>query len=94
MGVAARFERTATPLTRLVIVVGWSKLGSPDRYGRMLAYVWLGHTLHNLELIHYGYAHEATYAGPYRYQTEFKAAEKDARDHNRGLWNPSVCPQR
>ena len=44
----------------------------------MLAYVWLGHTLHNLELIHYGYAHEATYAGPYRYQTEFKAAEKDA----------------
>ena len=65
-----------------------------DRYGRMLAYVWLGHTLHNLELIHYGYAHEATYAGPYRYQTEFKAAEKDARDHNRGLWNPSVCPQK
>lgn len=32
VGVAARFERTATPLTRLSIVVGWSKLGSPDRY--------------------------------------------------------------
>lgn len=65
-----------------------------DRYGRMLAYVWLGKTLYNLELIEEGYAYEATYAGPYRYQAEFKDAEKDARDHNRGLWNPRVCPQR
>jgi micrococcal nuclease len=38
-----------------------------------------------------GYAHEYTYYVPYRYQQEFKAAQSDARAHERGLWSPNAC---
>ena len=38
-----------------------------------------------------GYAFENTYDLPYRYQTEFKAAERDARTQERGLWSPNAC---
>jgi len=66
---------------------------SIDKYGRTLAYVWteLGR-LFNLDMIADGYANEYTYYLPYRYQQEFKAAENDARTHDRGLWSPSACP--
>ena len=49
-------------------------------------------TFFNKWMIENGYAHEYTYTIPYKYQTEFKAAEKSARENLRGLWNPSVCP--
>ncbi len=64
-----------------------------DKYGRTLAYVWVdGRDLFNLDMIANGYAHEYTYDLPYRYQDVFKAAERDARANNRGLWSPSACP--
>jgi micrococcal nuclease len=63
-----------------------------DRYGRLLAYVWLKNGLFfNLAMIKDGFAHEYTYDLPYQYQAEFKAAERDARDNERGLWSPSIC---
>jgi micrococcal nuclease len=34
---------------------------------------------------------EYTYDLPYRYQQDFRAAEDDARTHERGLWSPSAC---
>jgi hypothetical protein len=42
-------------------------------------------------MIKEGYAHEYTYDVPYKYQAEFKAAEKSARETNLGLWNPATC---
>jgi micrococcal nuclease len=63
-----------------------------DKYGRTLAYVWTtSGQLFNLDMIADGYAHEYTYYLPYRYQKEFKAAENDARNQERGLWSPASC---
>ena len=63
-----------------------------DEYGRTLAYVWTeSGRLFDLDMIADGYAHEYTYYLPYLYQTEFKAAERDARTHERGLWSPGAC---
>jgi hypothetical protein len=42
-------------------------------------------------MVEQGYAHEYTYDTPYKYQTEFKTAEKNARISQIGLWNPSTC---
>lgn len=64
-----------------------------DKYGRTLAYVWVdGRDLFNVDMIANGYAHEYTYDLPYKYQAEFKAAERDARAQGRGLWSPGACP--
>jgi micrococcal nuclease len=57
-----------------------------DKYDRLLLYIWQGDTFVNKEMILQGYAHEYTYRLPYKYQDEFKAAEKEAREHERGLW--------
>ncbi|MDZ4826811.1 MAG: thermonuclease family protein [Actinomycetota bacterium] len=66
--------------------------GELDRYGRVLAYVWLPDGRHvNEEMVAQGYAHEYTYELPYRYQDEFQAAEADARAADRGLWSPDTC---
>lgn len=66
--------------------------GEFDKYGRVLAYVFLtdGTSL-NKKMIEDGYAFEYTYHIPYLYQQEFKDAEKDARTHKRGLWDTKVC---
>ncbi len=63
-----------------------------DKYGRLLRYVFLQDgTNYNQWLIDQGYAHEYTYHIPYKYQAEFKAAERAARDSNLGLWSPKTC---
>ncbi len=65
---------------------------SVDRYGRALRYIWLSDgRLFNLEMIAQGYAFEYTYNLPYKYQAQFKQAERDAREQQRGLWAPSAC---
>lgn len=65
-----------------------------DKYGRTLAYVWTAAgRLFNLDMIAEGYAFEYTYELPYRYQSDFKAAEGDARTQSRGLWSPDACLQ-
>lgn len=66
--------------------------GDKDKYNRLLRYVFLADGTHiNNALIKQGYAHEYTYNLPYKYQSEFKTAEKDARDNKRGLWADNVC---
>ena len=63
-----------------------------DKYGRLLAYVWLADgTNFNLKMIQDGFAYEYTYHLPYKYQTEFKAALRTARQASRGLWSPETC---
>jgi len=66
--------------------------GTYDTYNRLLAYVYLEDgTFFNKAMVADGYAHEYTYNLPYQFQSEFKAAETDARVHGRGLWSPSSC---
>ena len=63
-----------------------------DKYNRLLRYVFLEDgTNINLELIQEGYAHEYTYDVPYRYQKQFKQAQKDASNAKIGLWADDAC---
>ncbi len=63
-----------------------------DKYHRLLAYVYLADgTLLNQKMIEDGYAFEYTYITPYEFQTEFKDAEKNAREKELGLWDKSKC---
>jgi len=69
-----------------------SSQGELDKYGRTLAYVYREDGLfYNKYMIEQGYAHEYTYSTPYKYQTEFKAAQKSAQENLRGLWSPNTC---
>lgn len=65
--------------------------GTTDKYGRLLRFVWLNGQDYGLETIRQGYAHEYTYDVPYKYQTEYKKAQKDAMTAKRGLWADNVC---
>ena len=71
--------------------------GELDKYKRTLAYVYVPANskpegiLVNEYMIREGYGHEYTYNLPYKYQTEFKAAEKSAREEKKGLWADNAC---
>lgn len=63
-----------------------------DKYDRLLRYIWLPDgVLFNLQTIAAGYAHEYTYSQPYKYQSQFKDAERQAREAEIGLWSPTTC---
>jgi micrococcal nuclease len=66
--------------------------GEKDTYSRLLAYVrFEDGVLFNQKMISDGYAHEYTYEAPYKYQVQFKQAEREARQAGRGLWSGSTC---
>ena len=66
-----------------------------DKYGRLLAYVFLPNgQLFNKQIIKDGYAYEFTYKGRvYKYQKEFRLAQKYARKRKLGIWADKVCKQ-
>ena len=57
-----------------------------DRYGRTLAYVWLGKTLINGHLVKNGFATVTLYPPNMKYATYLKALESEAKQNGRGLW--------
>jgi len=62
-----------------------------DRYGRLLAYVWVkgndGRELMvNAELVRLGYARIMTVPPNVRHVEMFRKLQVDAREHHRGLW--------
>jgi micrococcal nuclease len=57
-----------------------------DRYGRLLAYVWLDDVMVNAELVRLGYAQVMTVPPNVRYQQLFLKLQRDAREAGRGLW--------
>lgn len=66
--------------------------GELDKYGRTLAYIYREDGMfYNKYMIEQGYAHEYTYNTPYKYQAEFKSAQKSAQENLRGLWSPTTC---
>lgn len=66
--------------------------GERDKYQRLLRYVFLeNRTNFNKLMISEGYAHEYTYNIPYKYQSEFKQAQKEAEENKRGLWADDAC---
>ena len=57
-----------------------------DRYGRLLAYVWTGGTMVNLEMVRLGYARALTIPPNVRYARRFQRAEAAAEQAQLGLW--------
>lgn len=57
-----------------------------DKYNRLLRYVWLNDTLINQELVAQGFAQSYSYPPDIKYQDNFVAAEKKAREDKLGLW--------
>jgi micrococcal nuclease len=57
-----------------------------DRYGRLLAYVWVGDVMVNAELVRRGYAQVMTVPPNVRHQSLLRALEREARAAARGLW--------
>ena len=58
-----------------------------DKYGRLLAYVFLKDgTFANAEIVKQGYASLMTYPPNVKYVDLFKQLYKEARENKRGLW--------
>lgn len=91
-GIEASNKAKELLLGKSVYLESDSSQGERDKYQRLLRYVILpdGENF-GLTMIREGYAHEYTYDLPYRYQPDFKAAEKNASENNLGLWNPEAC---
>jgi micrococcal nuclease len=71
-----------------------SATNNRDKYNRLLRYVFLEDgTLINKAMIADGYAREYTYDIAYERQAEFRQAEAEAKQHERGLWAPKACIQ-
>ena len=86
---ASRFANRLLPTgTRVRYRVG---VEERDRYGRLLAYVWLpdGRMLNKL-LVTEGYAQPLTIAPNVDFADVFRAAARAARQAGRGLWQ--ACP--
>jgi len=58
-----------------------------DKYGRVLAWIFVDGELLQSELIEKGYAKVAYLYGDYKYTSILKLEEKMARVNKRGLWN-------
>lgn len=62
-----------------------------DRFGRTLAYVFVGSVMVNETLLRQGWARPLAIPPDVKYATRFQRAADDARQHRRGAWNESVC---
>jgi endonuclease YncB( thermonuclease family) len=57
-----------------------------DKYGRLLAYVYKGEVMVNLELVRQGYATVYTFPPNLKYYNEFLLVQEEAKRAKRGLW--------
>ncbi len=80
---ASEFTREMVEGKKVRLEYDWQKR---DKYGRLLAYVYLKNgTFLNAEIIKQGYGFAYT-KYPFRYMEEFRQYEREARENGRGLW--------
>lgn len=58
-----------------------------DKYGRLLAYVYVDGYMYNKELLEKGYAKVATYPPNVKYVDDFTKLQEKAREEKVGLWS-------
>ena len=58
-----------------------------DRYGRLLAYVYVGEMMVNEQLLREGFAQPMTIPPNVKYVERFRQAAKEAREARKGLWS-------
>ena len=63
-----------------------------DRYGRLLAYVFVGDIFVNDQLVLDGVATVTTYPPNVKYVNQFLESQKKAQKDKRGVWSDSPCP--
>jgi len=61
-----------------------------DKYQRLLRYVWVDDIFVNDYLVREGYATSVSYPPDVKYQEQFRQAEQEARENNRGLWSSCI----
>lgn len=80
---ASNFTKRMVEGKKVRLEYDWQR---KDRYGRVLAYVYMEDgTFLNAELIKQGYGHAYT-KYPFKYLEEFRKYEKEARENKMGLW--------
>jgi micrococcal nuclease len=88
-----RLGKLAAEHTQTLLPIGTSvrveyDLGKRDRYGRLLAYLWLADgTMVNEEIIRSGYAYPLTIPPNVKYADRFAAGFRESREKGRGLWS-------
>lgn len=66
-----------------------------DKYGRLLAYVWLPDgSMLNFELVRRGYANVSTCPPNVKYQDKLLKGVREAKANKRGLWAPQPTPKK
>jgi len=63
-----------------------------DKYGRLLAYVYVGDMMVNAEMVAQGYAQIMTIPPNVKYQDLFLKNQREARLLQLGLWNDTSLP--
>jgi micrococcal nuclease len=63
-----------------------------DRFGRLLAYVWIDDLLVNETLVKEGLARAHRYGRNTALAVRLEAAEREARAARRGLWADETAP--
>lgn len=66
-----------------------------DRYKRLLAYVWVGDTMINAEMVKRGYAEAMSIPPDFQHRALFAKLQQEARTAGRGLWHevkPKTAP--
>ena len=86
------FGPEATAFTRRFLAGGTARLSFDrervDRFGRFLAYVWVGERMLNEELLRAGLARwEPNYNYSGEIKRRFRAAQQQARTADRGIWS-------
>jgi len=85
------FGREATDKNRKLVegktVELEQDISETDKYGRLLRYVYIDDLFVNDYLIRQGFAHASSYPPDIKYQDQFRQAEQEARQNNRGLWS-------
>jgi micrococcal nuclease len=61
-----------------------------DRYGRVLAYVWMDTLLVNAELVRRGMASVYTFSPNLKYRDRLVLLQKGAREAKKGIWSMEV----
>ena len=64
-----------------------------DRYGRLLAYVWVDTLLLNAELIRKGLASVYLFSPNLKYRERFISVQREARQKSVGIWSVPVEPE-
>lgn len=94
------FGQEASNQAKKILTVGLSvelekdpSQGERDKYNRLLRYIFVDNGMVDFgkSMISSGYAYEYTYDTPYKYQSEYKQAQKEAENGKKGLWADNAC---